>query len=85
MFRNKINSLLCNNEGRWIGCCVIARLYGVTPHTALPPRFKLYEIYSRFLKQLLTYGVSYCPEHSYSLSAAVILKIEIKLFFNINS
>ena len=39
----------------------------------------MYEIYSKFLKQLLTYGVTYCHEHSFTLSAAAILKIEIKL------
>jgi len=46
-------------EGRLVVCCVTTRLYCVTPQTVLPPRLKMYEIYSKFLKQLLTYGVTY--------------------------
>jgi hypothetical protein len=38
-------------EGKLIVCCVITRLYGVTPQTELPPSFQVYEIYSKVLKQ----------------------------------
>jgi len=46
-------------------------LYDVTPQTALPPRFKVYEIYSKFLKHLFWHTVSpiamntliFCQQH----------------------
>jgi len=39
----------------------------------------MYEIHSKFLKQLLTCGGTYYHEHSFSLSGSVIIKIGIKL------